>query len=427
MTVDTLRADFLGAYGFAAETSPHLDALARESVVFERALAASSRTAPSHASILTSRWVRRHSVGWGNGSTRLSGIPTLAERFREAGYETAAFVGNVTLKKRVGLDAGFDLYDDELPDAEVNRRRIFERVAERTAARALAWLAREGEEPRFLWVHFQDPHGPYTPPPAHAGLELGDALPDRELPALAGNRGRHGIPAYQVLGDLRRLARYAERYAGEIRYFDAWLGRLLAGFDARPRPGVVLLTADHGESFGEEGWYLSHGHRTSPDQAWVPFLLRAPGLEPGRHAEPVHHVDVMPTLLELAGLPAPEGIDGVALGPALREGRLPRRVLFTDVGTEVGAYRDRAFFRVRLPESGEAPSRPAVERFVWSAGTRPRPGAPDPGLEEALLAYARLRPETLPAGPLDLRSLERLEALGYVEPGTAEAQRDAER
>ena len=151
VTIDTLRPDHLGAYGFPGESSPNLDALAARGVVFERAIAASARTAPSHASLFTSRWVRDHSIGYHNGSTRLGDEVTLAALLSEAGYDTAAFVGNSMLRRRVGLDRGFAVYDDTLPDAERNRP-VFERVAAKTTPRALEWLARPRRRPFFLWV-----------------------------------------------------------------------------------------------------------------------------------------------------------------------------------------------------------------------------------------------------------------------------------
>jgi arylsulfatase A-like enzyme len=164
VVIDTLRADYLGTYGFPLPTSPNLDRFADQAVVFERAIAASANTVPSHASLMTSRYVRQHSVGWVNGTTRLEGAVTLAERFHEAGYETGAFVSNFVLRRASGLDAGFDVYDDAFSSAEPNRPDYYERDAAATTARALAWLSERGAEPLFLFVHYQDPHGPYLPP-----------------------------------------------------------------------------------------------------------------------------------------------------------------------------------------------------------------------------------------------------------------------
>jgi len=414
VVVDTLRADHLGVYGFPLPTSPHVDRFAAQAVVFERALAASSNTAPSHASLMTSRYVREHSIGWINGTTRLEGAVTLAMRFRDAGYETAAFVSNFVLRRAVGLDAGFDVYDDDLGDAELNRP-VHERRADATTARALAWLAARRESPVFLFVHYQDPHGPYTPPAQHlarfAALAAGESP---ALPVLAGDTAPGGIPRYQALPGLARLADYRSRYAGEIAYFDAGFGRLLAAFDARGGPRVVALTADHGESFGEGGFYLSHGHATTPDQARVPFLLRAPSLEPGRRLDNVHHVDVAPTLLELAGLAVPPDARGLALGPFVRSGRpLPERLLFCDVGNDVSAYQADRLLRASRSHPGQ-PFQFSQQR--WDGGGRwetiPSSHEDLRGLDAYLARSETMRP--LPE-LLSEDDRAHLRALGYLD------------
>jgi arylsulfatase len=169
ITIDTLRADRLGAYGFRLATSPAIDRLAAQGVVFERAISGASFTSGSHASIMASRYTREHTIGYDNGGTRLEGITTLAEIFNDEGYQTAAFVGNILLDRISGLDRGFETYDDELPGVEVNRKLAFERIAEQTTDRALLWLKNRDSRPFFLWVHYQDPHGPYTPPPEYKG------------------------------------------------------------------------------------------------------------------------------------------------------------------------------------------------------------------------------------------------------------------
>jgi len=406
VSVDTLRADHLGAYGFASDTSPHLDALAAESALFERAIAASSRTAPSHASMMTSRWVREHSIGHHNGSTRLAETETtLAASFRQAGYATAAFISNSMLQRRVGLDRGFDHYDDELPHRESNRADAFERRADRTTARASAWLSEPRDAPFFLWVQYNDPHGPYTPPPPYdERFQLTGAPDEAPLPVLYVQRGWFGIPAYQALPGLRRPSQYRSRYAGEIRYFDEWLGRLLAAAEgaAGGRELAVLLTADHGESLGEEDFYFSHGHATTPDLSHVPFLLRAPGVAPERRSELAHHVDILPTLLDLAGLPIPADARGIALGPALRgEVAFPDRTVYCDVGEEVGAYRRDLFLRARIGASLGDTRSGTWAAYRWAVGESLAPAADAEVLRPGLEAYARVRSPTAAAGASD--------------------------
>ena len=254
VSVDTLRADFVHAYGFEQPDTPNMDALAARGALFEEAFAAATLTAPAHASIMTSRWARHHSIGTRNGETRLEGAVTLAEAFRKAGYATAAFVSNVVLRRRSGLDRGFDVYDDDLTQGEANRLAFFERSAERTVRGALAWLDDSPDAPLFLWVHLQDPHGPYTPPDAYRGrLAEVPLRAKRPLGPLSGNTGRAGIPAYQVLEGVRKTAVYAQRYAEEVMFADEWLGNLVSAFErhSASHRAIVLLTADHGESMGE--------------------------------------------------------------------------------------------------------------------------------------------------------------------------------
>lgn len=416
VTIDTLRADFVHSYGFAADTTPHIDALARRGALFETAVAASTATVPAHASIMSSRYVRQHSVGAENGSTRLEGVATLAEAFRDAGYETAAFVSNVVLKARTGLDRGFDHYDDDLPESEANRGMYFERIAPETVERVRAWLALPRQRPFFLWVHLQDPHGPYTPgEPWSQRLPEWPLRTDRELPVLGVNRGRGGIPHYQALPGVRRPGRYAGLYAGEVARVDHALGELLALVErAAGRRGaagrVVALTADHGESLDEDGFFFQHGHTATPEQSLVPLVIVAPGVPPRRIAGVASHVDLAPTLLELAGLPPLDGQRGVSLVPAMRDGApLPERAVLSDIGFEVGAYDARGYWAVRMVGDAMDWQRYQREADDW----RKTAGPPLP-LE--VRRYLADSVPTVPALAMSERDLERLRALGYLPP-----------
>jgi arylsulfatase len=419
VTLDTLRADHLGAYGAPPDATPALDALAARGVVFERMLAASSRTAPSHASLFTSHWVRDHGIGYRNGSTRLGDEPTLASRFAAAGYQTAAFVSNSMLRRRIGLDAGFDLYDDALPDHEANRP-VFERTAEKTTARATRWLreTREAPQPRFLWVHYNDPHGPYTPPARYVKEPPGE--PATTLPVLQIQRGFHGIPAYQALDGQDDPRQYLARYAGEIRYLDDSIGALVESFerDAGRSGAIIAITADHGESLGEEDMWFSHGFATTPNLAHVPFLLLADGLPGGRVSTPVHHVDVLPTLLELAGLPVPEDAAGRALGPVLRgEAQLAEdRPLYVDVGAEVSVYRGKTFLRARFGAALGNVAEGSFGTYRWDGGASWQRLDDSTSLALLALAYDRDRAPLHYANAPDADDQRRLRALGYLPP-----------
>jgi arylsulfatase A-like enzyme len=426
VTVDTLRADHLSSYGFPLETSPRIDAFAAEAVVFERAIAGSSATVPSHASILSSRYTRGHSVGYGNGESRLEDVETLAAVFRGAGYATGAFISNVLLQRRVGLDRGFDVYDDELRTTELNRAEYFERIAEQTTARALEWLGEVEDQPIFLWVHFQDPHGPYAPPARYRGRFRVPPAPDEQpLPVLEDNSGKAGIPAYQELEGTSLPSVYESRYADEIYYADRWIGALIEAVDHRPTPkgAVVLLTADHGESFGEEGRYFVHAV-TTPDVAHVPMILRAPDLAPGRRREVVHHVDVMPTLLELAGLDAPPGVRGIALGPLLRDEKpAPDRIVYCDNGSELSAYDSGTFVRVLDvrgawvdDDDGEGHGiAPFWATYRWNADGAWVVERAGGGLDDEIQEYLRKAIPMRKARSAGSDFVEHLRALGYAE------------
>jgi choline-sulfatase len=428
ITVDTLRADQVGAYGGGSLATPGIDAIAGTGVVFDRAIAAASRTVPAHASIMTSRNTRGHSVGFGNGETTLRGAPTLAEEFARAGYRTGGFVGNILLTRRTGIGTGFETYDDALDTPEINRPDVVERLAGATTDRAIEWLRVDDARPAFLWVHYQDPHGPYTPPEEDlTSFRAPPPAGEIELPLGDGNQDRGAIPPYQALPDIRHPSEYVARYAAEIHYADREIERLVAAAEERAgvRPLVLLITADHGESLGEAGHYFMHTHATTPDVAHVPLIIRAPGLAPARFATTVGHVDVMPTLLELAQIEIPSGIEGHALGPVARgEEDLPERFVYCDIGTQLGAYDEDGFVFAtglaspwRIPGKRDARmDRIRGERFRWVPGGPWR--AEDSGpvaLPPEIARYVGEAVEMAPIAKPDVDLQEQLRALGYAD------------
>lgn len=422
ITVGTLRADHLRSYGFHMGSSPRIDALAEQGVLFERAVAASSRTVPSLASTMTSRYVREHSVGYQSSGSRLEGLETLAQRFRDAGYHTGAFVGSALVVAGSGLERGFETFDDEL-SPRADRPELVERSAGATTQRALDWL-RGVEAPFFLWIHYADPHGPYTSDFRDWGrFQLYREKDERKMAVpkrLAGRRSHRGqgrLPAYQYLPDLRFPSQYVTRYVGEIYAVDRSVGELIGAVDARSgEPSVILLTADHGESVGEGGLFFEHGQATTPDLVHVPLILRAPGLEPGRRRELVSQVDVLPTLLELAGIPVPADARGVSLGPLVRNrADLPERFVYSDVGSELSAYQGDTFWRVKGAggawQQAADPGFESAAAFRWNAddGWSPLPGAGP--LPEPVREYAK-RAAPLQPWPVDAERARQLGALG---------------
>ncbi|HEY2797642.1 MAG TPA: sulfatase-like hydrolase/transferase [Thermoanaerobaculia bacterium] len=283
VTIDTIRADHVGAYGGAQGATPGIDAFAREGVVFEQAIAAAPLTLPSHVTLLSGFLPFRTGVRV-NGTDHVGqSVPLLAEAFADRGYRTGAFVSALVVKAGSGLARGFSRYDDAFEANRGKDERVFEveRRGEETTAKALEWIAqqRAAGAPFFAWVHLYDPHAPYAPPPAFAARFPGSP------------------------------------YDGEIAYADSCFTRLLAGVDAADT--AVLLAGDHGESLGEHG-EAGHGVFVYDATVRVPLLLRLPGrrLAGTRVRSQVRLVDVAPTLRGLARL-APSECDGEDLAPLL--------------------------------------------------------------------------------------------------------------
>ncbi len=359
--LDTVRADRLGCYGYRAnETTPRLDALANESTLFVDASASACWTKPSVPSFLTGTYPLEHGVYEGSahdeGGERSDVLPeaatTLAEMFRDAGWSTAAFVRNAQLRRGLGFEQGFELYQDEAGDAREIRWR------------AQDWLdARAGNRPFFLYLHFLDAHWPWPVPEEYA---------TRFAPAeaIAPFRGKGSRPlrdavnaGERVLGQVEREAMGA-LYDGSLRYIDDQLSELFAWLERRGRwrDTVVCVIADHGEEFGEHG-KLGHGHGLYEGLLRVPWILRVPGRPARRVEAPVSLIDLFPTLLSAAGLAPPgpvEGIDRLAQPDA-------RRAVFAE-HKEPDAYQ----------QSLRSGTDKLVRRFTAAGGAGAQPGDPLP-------------------------------------------------
>jgi choline-sulfatase len=401
VTVDTLRADRVGAYGYGLARTPAMDALAAEGVRCLDATTVAPITLPAHASIMTGLYPPAHRVR-DNGNYALApDAVTLAERLRAAGYQTAAFVSAAVLARRYGLAQGFDTYDDDLwaedaPDLFMIR----ERPAERTAAQAVAWLERWRAEPRgpfFAWVHFFDPHEPHPLPP----IDLAAMTPT-------------AYDAEVALAD-RGVARIVD-----------WL-RATSLLDET----LVILTADHGESLGEHG-EPTHGVFLYDATMRVPLVWRLPGVLPAgaTYAGPVRHIDVVATALAILGLPPPrsQGEDLLAAfqgrtpGPALPqylEARLAEEGfgMAPLAGVRTGGFKWIRAPRPELYDLGADP-RERTNRFSADAG---RAAVLDATLERMLEDSER---HALPqaANPMDRETEEMLLALGYLAPPEQRAE-----
>ena len=292
ITLDTLRRDHLGCYGYFRDTSPHIDELARESLVFDACRAPVSQTLPTHTSLFTGLSPYEHGIEANLNQTQGRYVPsphlrTLATWLGGEGYATAAFVSAEPVKRESGLAAGFELWDE--PQGAARR-------ADETIDRALAWLLSRDAGPFHLWVHLFDPHLPYDPPPPFDGHFQADArqeayMGERQfLEILKPSRWRTEQQPTRLQHDL---------YDGEVLFSDLHLGRLLQALraDRAWSRTVVVFTSDHGEGLGQH--YLMGHESVWAEQLDVPLLVRAPSLAPDRDGTALTSRDVLPTVLPL--------------------------------------------------------------------------------------------------------------------------------
>jgi arylsulfatase A-like enzyme len=313
---DTLRADRLGVYGNPRPTSPHLDEFARGATRFDAAFAQAPYTLPSQVSILTSLYPHTHGVVREKDRMGPEAV-TLAEVFRDAGWRTAAFVDGGYVSAPYGFDQGFETFVD------------FQRAGVAASeAKVAAWLAAHRDERFLLFVHTYDTHTPYAPPEPYRSRFA--AMAPAPTPGFEPtSEALEAIRASQWTPPQRRLApndlEYTRAlYDGEIAFVDAWFGRLrrqLDELDLGSRT-VLAVISDHGEEFQEHGSLLHEKLYATVTR--VPWLIGAPGGVAGQVvAAPVETVDLMPTLLELAGVPLPPGLEGRSLAATVRAGTPP--------------------------------------------------------------------------------------------------------
>jgi arylsulfatase A-like enzyme/Tfp pilus assembly protein PilF len=272
ITIDTVRADHLGCYGYRRIETPSIDQLASEGIRFEHAYAQVPLTLPSHTVIMTGTYPMFNGVRDLTSPGLTTTLPTLAEIFQKNGYRTAAFVSSFVLNSMWGLKRGFEVYDDETDQARgaSSSPSLLERRGDRTMERALAWLDSHADRPFFLWVHLYDPHSPYRPPEPY-------------------------------------FSRYAGHlYDGEIAFDDAQLALLFARLrQLKLYDGaLIVLTSDHGESLGEHG-EAEHGFFIYNATVHVPLIVKLPGASHGSRvvADPAGLVDLAPTIAELCRIP----------------------------------------------------------------------------------------------------------------------------
>ncbi len=330
VTIDTLRADHLGAYGYPRATSPNIDQLAAKGVVFDQAFTYWPKTRGSFASIFTSLYASQHGL-----TVRDRDLPefnqTLAETFRDVGYRTAAAVDNANLSKALGFAQGFDEYLQSWDEAgtELERTELLTRFGEEFLA-----TPREDDRPFFLWIHYVNPHTPYDPPEEHLARFRGDGIVARgpQLEKVVGYY--RGVNRRMAIEGETHWGDYVDRYDAEIRVADEHVGRLLAALAESPWASttLVLLTSDHGESLGEHNYFFDHGYDLFNPSLRIPLIVSFPGFLPQgeRVAGAVTSLDIFPTMLDLAQVSFPPSLQGRSTLPLVRgtETRLHERLFF---------------------------------------------------------------------------------------------------
>ena len=397
VSIDTLRADRLPAYGYTGVATPAIDRLVSDGVLFERAYSHSPQTLPAHASMFTGKLPVEHGVRDNLGFALGSDQTLVPELLAPLGYRSAAVVSSYVLRKEVGLSRGFDVYDDRLPAAspETSIAQV-QRDGSDSLAIAESWLDGRGDSPFFLFLHLYEPHTPYAPP--------------------------------------ERFVRY-EPYDGEIAYADEIVGNL---FDSLRDRGLyddalIILLSDHGEGLGDHG-EQEHAIFLYDEAIRVPLVMKLPGgREAGRRVPvPVQHIDLLPTLLDLVGAPPIDGLRGRSLRPLLDgdRGAWPERLLYSEAlypryhfgWSELYALTTDRFRYIQAP-------REELYDLIADPHERenlaPRRARTMGDLRAALDALLGDGPLRMPAAVSD-DVLRRLRSLGYLGGGAVDAQSPAE-
>jgi arylsulfatase A-like enzyme len=415
VTIDTLRADHLGCYGYSRATSPNLDALAAAGVLFENAFCVLPSTVPSHGSIFFGTWPRIH--GSTSNSTKITNksLPYLPDILHQAGYRTGAVLSAQHLGKALEEFPGFETF--EYPP------RI--RSAKRTLRIALGWLLANRENKFFLWIHLWDPHSPYR---------LHPRLMSRINPEFRNDFEK----AYEFLPDgfysEHGLRGMIDLYDNEIVFVDRHLGK----FFARLREHFLLdntltiIASDHGETLDElvttDQYAFDHSEFLVEPQIRVPLIMIPPNhSQPGRRVSAVTSlVDLFPTILEAARVPVPPGTQGGSLQPYLstQEDALPPRLVFLQrrsfvnpprpfLASDQFGVRDAEFKLLYEASSGRS--------FLYRAGDDTHDVGADLGdvvqrLRDRLKRWLSATEDALPADaePVSDEQMEKLKSLGYV-------------
>ncbi len=405
ISIDTLRPDHLGCYGYEAPTSPNIDRLCEDSVTFGQVIAQAPSTLHSHASILTSLIPHHHQATWG-GKTRLpEAATTLAEVLSEEGYSTAAFTGGGQMDRIFGLDQGFDSY------TQPGENRFMG-----TVRRAIQWLEENPSRPFFLFLHSYEVHHPYEPTPEYLALfeqdYQGSLPPQIDIDLL------RQINKKELEINSSDLAHIVSAYDAEIRSMDDALGVLVETLRRQDLydETMIIFTSDHGEEFGEHGVVGWHSHSLYDELLRVPLIIKMPGARSAgaRVDSQVRSIDIAPTVLSTLELPIPEDFEGVAVAELGNDADFVELETVSRMdrapGRDISSFRTQDWKLVRksLYDLEEDP------REQWDLALSRRDVAEElqRRLDEAIAAGERLEP--VQVTPTD-STLEELRALGYID------------
>ena len=307
ITIDTLRSDHMSIYGYPRATTPRLEVWAKRAATFSQAYTYWPKTRGSFVAIMTGKTAGES--GYSPKFPELHGFnATLAETLQKAGYETAAFVDNANVAGSNGFSRGFTTYvemwadlslKDEVARTEAITRRAVEFVRSKGASSGY-----------FLWLHYVNPHAPYTPPSPFDQMFTDRPKGDPTLKVVDGFVG--GVSKQWAIPGKRLLSDYVNAYDGEIAYSDTQVDAVFKALEASGvlQRGIVILTSDHGESLGEHNYYFDHGANLFDPVQKIPFLILGNGVRSGRSEVLISSLDIMPTLLDAAHVSFPSGLFG---------------------------------------------------------------------------------------------------------------------
>lgn len=409
--VDALRRDHLGVYGYPRPVSPNIDRFAAEATVFDRALAQSSWTRSSVASLLTGLEPQVHGVNGRDDALPVS-AQTAAELLAAAGYHTAAVITNGNVGQQFGFEQGFDHF---------SRSRKLQHRSDQVNERVLQFLESASfRQPFFLYVHTMDPHHPYQPPESFRQRFAGDSAPE-----LGENETLKAFRKGVREPDAAEVEQVVSLYDAEVASNDHYFGELLELLRSRGlyESTLVIFLSDHGEEFWEHANW-GHGHTLYREVLDIPLIIREPRQrDPRRVSGLVQHVDLLPTMLDYAGAPAPPSLPGVSLRRARNLGELAPLTVFSvlDLDGRQAASLTEVEWKLIEQQAGKRGRRPEIFHLASDPGEETALHDADPVVVGFLTRLLRERearrvearaPST---AVMDDELVEELKALGYLQ------------